>query len=82
MLKVNEGKEGDDVPESLSHNSSSQPVMIGSSSALTKPGQRFPTPSPGNGDRVFYESLLVQRPDSEMAQEVRFIFECSLQELI
>ena len=24
---------------------------------LSKPGQRFPTPSPGAGDRVFYESL-------------------------
>mmetsp|Transcript_13646 Transcript_13646/g.20449 ORF Transcript_13646/g.20449 Transcript_13646/m.20449 type:complete len:156 (-) Transcript_13646:78-545(-) len=34
-----------------------------------KPGQRFPTPSPGSGDRVFYDTLLVQRPDSEMAQE-------------
>jgi hypothetical protein len=34
-----------------------------------KPGQKFPTPAPANGDRVFYESLLVQRPDSEMAQE-------------
>ena len=33
------------------------------------PGQRYPTPSPGNGDRVFYETLLNQRPDSEMAQE-------------
>ncbi|KAL3811891.1 hypothetical protein ACHAXA_005557 [Cyclostephanos tholiformis] len=34
-----------------------------------KPGQKFPTPTPGNGDRVFYETLLGQRPDSEMAQE-------------
>eukprot|EP01031_Cornospumella_fuschlensis_P024359 gene24359-29444_t len=34
-----------------------------------KAGQKFPTPSPGNGDRVFYESLLQQRPESEMAQE-------------
>lgn len=34
-----------------------------------KPGQKFPTPSPGNGDRVFYETLFQQRPDSEMAQE-------------
>jgi len=25
--------------------------------------------SPGNGDRVFYETLLKQRPDSEMARE-------------
>jgi hypothetical protein len=34
-----------------------------------KTGQKFPTPTPGNGDRVFYETLLRQRPDSEMAQE-------------
>eukprot|EP00539_Tryblionella_compressa_P004420 CAMPEP_0178735490 /NCGR_PEP_ID=MMETSP0744-20121128/1917_1 /TAXON_ID=913974 /ORGANISM="Nitzschia punctata, Strain CCMP561" /LENGTH=93 /DNA_ID=CAMNT_0020387865 /DNA_START=8 /DNA_END=289 /DNA_ORIENTATION=- len=34
-----------------------------------KPGQKYPTPTPGFGDRVFYESLLKQRPDSEMAQE-------------
>lgn len=34
-----------------------------------KPGQKFPTPTPGFGDRVFYETLLRQRPDSVMAQE-------------
>mmetsp|Transcript_2295 Transcript_2295/g.2752 ORF Transcript_2295/g.2752 Transcript_2295/m.2752 type:complete len:110 (-) Transcript_2295:180-509(-) len=34
-----------------------------------KPGQKFPTPTPGFGDRVFYETLLRQRPKSEMAQE-------------
>ena len=34
-----------------------------------KSGQKFPTPSPGNGDRVFYETLLKQKPESEMAQE-------------
>jgi len=34
-----------------------------------KPGQKFPTPTPGMGDRVFYETLLRQRPASEMAQE-------------
>ncbi|CAB9513565.1 expressed unknown protein [Seminavis robusta] len=34
-----------------------------------KPGQKHPTPTPGFGDRVFYETLLRQRPDSEMAQE-------------
>lgn len=34
-----------------------------------KPGQRYPTPAPANGDRVFYETLFQQRPDSEMAQE-------------
>jgi hypothetical protein len=34
-----------------------------------KPGQKFPTPTPGLGDRVFYESLLRQRPESVMAQD-------------
>jgi hypothetical protein len=34
-----------------------------------KPGQKHPTPTPGFGDRVFYETLLRQRPDSVMAQE-------------
>ena len=34
-----------------------------------KPGQKYPTPSPGNGDRVFYETLYQQKPTSEMAQE-------------
>jgi hypothetical protein len=34
-----------------------------------KPGQKHATPTPGNGDRVFYETLYRQRPDSEMAQE-------------
>lgn len=36
---------------------------------FNKPGQRYATPSPGNGERVFYESLFEQKPDSEMAQE-------------
>ena len=30
---------------------------------------RYPTPAPGLGDRVFYESLLREKPDSQMAQE-------------
>lgn len=34
-----------------------------------KIGQKHPTPTPGNGDRVFYETLYRQRPESEMAQE-------------
>ena len=34
-----------------------------------KTGQRYTTPSPGSGDRVFYETLLEQKPDSEMAQD-------------
>ncbi|CAE7829827.1 unnamed protein product [Symbiodinium microadriaticum] len=39
------------------------------SASFLKPGQKFPTPSPGSGDRVFYDTLIAQRPDSEMAQE-------------
>uniref|UniRef100_A0A7S2WN31 Uncharacterized protein n=1 Tax=Eucampia antarctica TaxID=49252 RepID=A0A7S2WN31_9STRA len=34
-----------------------------------KPGQKYPTPTPGFGDRVFYETLFRQRPESHMAQE-------------
>lgn len=47
--------------------------MASSSSAVltevefTKPGQRHATPSPGSGDRVFYESLFKEKPNSEMA---------------
>ncbi|KAF1781000.1 hypothetical protein JG687_00007379 [Phytophthora cactorum] len=37
--------------------------------ANRKPGQKHPTPSPGFADRVFYESLLQQRPDSRMGQK-------------
>ena len=36
---------------------------------ITLPGQKYPTPSPGNGDRVFYETLLESNPESLMAQE-------------
>lgn len=107
-----ESKEGTATTTgSSSSSSNSQPAQfvegqIGSSNAADfKPGQKFPTPSPGNGgasiihlnvkaaaeaaaadlnnnvyewvryvgvvnsDRVFYETLLQQRPDSEMAQE-------------
>ena len=28
-----------------------------------KPGQKFPQPTPGAADRVFYETLLEQKPD-------------------
>mmetsp|Transcript_9009 Transcript_9009/g.11967 ORF Transcript_9009/g.11967 Transcript_9009/m.11967 type:complete len:164 (+) Transcript_9009:75-566(+) len=34
-----------------------------------KPGQRYPTPTPGEGTRVYYESLFHQNPRSELAQE-------------
>ena len=32
-----------------------------------RPGQKYPSPSPGEGMRVFYESLLIQRNDSKIA---------------
>lgn len=44
-------------------------TLVSASLVFKLPGQRYPTPSPGNGDRVFYETLIEQRPDSEMAQE-------------
>lgn len=34
---------------------------------FSKPGQRFPTPSPGSGARVFYETLLQEKPECLMA---------------
>mmetsp|Transcript_24780 Transcript_24780/g.30470 ORF Transcript_24780/g.30470 Transcript_24780/m.30470 type:complete len:109 (-) Transcript_24780:270-596(-) len=34
-----------------------------------KPYQKYPTPTRGFGDRVFYETLLKQKPSSVMAQE-------------
>ena len=46
-----------------------EPTMEATTVTALKPGQKFPTPTPGFGDRVFYETLLKQRPDSEMAQE-------------
>ena len=42
-----------------------------------KPGQKHPTPTPGVGDRVFYETLLRQRPDSAMAQEWYELQKCA-----
>eukprot|EP00594_Rhizosolenia_setigera_P016963 CAMPEP_0178953798 /NCGR_PEP_ID=MMETSP0789-20121207/8621_1 /TAXON_ID=3005 /ORGANISM="Rhizosolenia setigera, Strain CCMP 1694" /LENGTH=123 /DNA_ID=CAMNT_0020635101 /DNA_START=190 /DNA_END=561 /DNA_ORIENTATION=- len=47
----------------------SEDDRIDPNSIELKPGQKFPTPTPGFGDRVFYETLLRQRPDSIMAQE-------------
>ena len=44
-------------------------VIMAEDEQNLKPGQKFPTPTPGNGDRVFYETLFRQRPDSEMAQD-------------
>jgi hypothetical protein len=45
-----------------------QGAVIGSMDNF-KPGQRYMTPSPGDGQRVFYETLLEQRPDSQMARD-------------
>lgn len=42
---------------------------IGKAVEFKLPGQRFATPAPANGDRVFYESLLDQNPQSALAQE-------------
>lgn len=53
---VAESKEGDDCHQ------------IGSGSNF-KPGQKYPTPSPGSGERVFYETLFQQKPESVMAKE-------------
>lgn len=55
MLSSSESKENDEVHH----------VDV----SAFKIGQKYPTPSPGNGDRVFYETLLRQRPNSEMAQD-------------
>lgn len=30
---------------------------------LSKPGQRYATPTPGVAERIFYETLYAQRPD-------------------
>ena len=34
---------------------------------FSKPGQKHPTPSPGSGSRVFYETLLAEKPEFMMA---------------
>ena len=34
---------------------------------MNKPGQRFPTESPGSGDYVFYDTLFKENPNSRMA---------------
>jgi hypothetical protein len=52
-----------------SSSSSSSKTKAAKAEAALKTGQRHPTPTPGFGDRVFYESLLRQKPKSFMAQE-------------
>ena len=59
---VNVKKDPDDVASNDTINNGSQEIG-------RKPGQKFPTPTPGNGDCVFYKTLLRQRPESIMAQE-------------
>jgi hypothetical protein len=44
-------------------------ILFTTSISKSTLGQKYPTPTPGFGDRVFYETLLKQRPDSIMAQE-------------
>ena len=39
----------------------------GEGEEFSKPGQKFATPSPGSGARVFYETLLMEKPDCIMA---------------
>ena len=36
---------------------------------LGLPGQKFQTPSENDGTRIFYETLLQQRPESRMARQ-------------
>jgi hypothetical protein len=47
-VKKEEGNEGNGAVESI---------------LLTKPGQKYPTPTPGVAERIFYETLLQQRPE-------------------
>lgn len=47
----------------------SNPATIEERTERFKPGQKYPTPSQGAADRIFYESLLAQVPDSPMAQD-------------
>ena len=45
-----------------------------------KPGQKFPQPTPGAADRVFYETLLTQKPDSMMAKQWCLEHGCVMEE--
>ena len=47
----------------------SNPSNVEERTEKFKPGQKHATPSQGAPDRIFYESLLAQVPDSPMAQE-------------
>eukprot|EP00953_Heterococcus_sp_UTEX-ZZ885_P023876 13098-Heterococcus_DN1.PRE.4 len=46
-----------------------EPIDAEEAEVDRKPGQKYPTPSQGSADRVFYESLYRQKPQSEMAQD-------------
>jgi hypothetical protein len=51
------------------HSDNNNIIIVTMGKDVPKPGQKFPTPTPGFGDRVFYETLFRQRPKSAMAQE-------------
>ena len=66
---VNVKSEGKDKKIKVKQESSSASRSSSSKKIALKPGQKYPTPTSGAGDRVFYETLLRQKPDSVMAQE-------------
>ncbi|EWM26567.1 hypothetical protein Naga_100084g6 [Nannochloropsis gaditana] len=41
---------------------------------LRNPGQKYPTPTPGVPERIFYETLYQQNPNSFMAQEYCILY--------
>ena len=62
------------IAESSSSSSSVPALNHTDDKAMSKAGQKFATPSPGAGDRVFYESLYAEKGNkSEMA--VKWIIE-------
>eukprot|EP01083_Nonionella_stella_P231280 816805_1 len=59
----------DEVKSSVSVTSNTQSSKTKTQANKLKPGQKYPTPTRGFGDRVFYETLLRQKPESWMAAE-------------
>ena len=41
-----------------------------------KPGQKFETPDESDGTRVFYETLLREKPESKMAEKWLMEYGC------
>ena len=41
-----------------------------------KPGQKFETPDESDGTRVFYETLLKEKPESKMAEKWLMEYGC------